>query len=190
MDTPGADDSRPTPEPGGPMPSPASAPRPASGPTTSGLPVEGTDAPSAPEAEPIVVGDPMGGATATAAITSTGAAAAGAMPPTSGLHGDWPAQATDAIVNAVGAVRDRTTGPIMTAARALVFGLFAVVLGLVVLVMVLIALIRLLDEALPSGVWLPYLILGLLFVVVGAVVFHKRKQQPASPASGGNTRRR
>jgi len=40
--------------------------------------------------------------------------------------------------------------------------------------MLLIAVIRLLDEALPSGVWLPYLVLGVLFVVAGALVFRKR----------------
>ena len=98
--------------------------------------------------------------------------------------GDWPAQATEAIVNVVDSVRDRTTGPITTIARGLVYGVFAAVLAIVVGVMAIIAVIRLLDEALPSGVWLPYLILGLVFVLAGALVFRKRNQ-PAVPA--GNT---
>jgi len=55
------------------------------------------------------------------------------------------------------------------------FGLFAGVVGMIVVVMAIIAAIRLLDEALPSGVWLPYLILGVLFVIAGALVFRKRK---------------
>jgi hypothetical protein len=88
--------------------------------------------------------------------------------------GDWPAQATNAIVDLVGTVRDKTTGPITTAARGIVFGLFAAVVALIVAVMALIAVIRLLDEALPSGVWLPYLILGVLFVIGGVLVFRKR----------------
>ena len=41
------------------------------------------------------------------------------------IGGDWPAQAADAIVNAVETVRDRTTTPIMKVARGLVFGVFA-----------------------------------------------------------------
>ena len=83
-------------------------------------------------------------------------------------------RAADAIVNVVGAVRDNTTGRITTIARAVVFGFFAVVLGLAVAVMLIIAAIRLLDEALPSGVWLAYLVLGVVMVVAGALVFRKR----------------
>jgi hypothetical protein len=81
-------------------------------------------------------------------------------------------------------VRDRTAAPISTVARGLVYGVFAGVLGIVVGVLAIIALVRLLDEALPSGVWLPYLILGLVFVLAGALVFRKRNR-PAVPA--GNT---
>ena len=46
---------------------------------------------------------------------------------------DWPAQAADTIVRVVGQVRDRTTGPAITAARAVVFGLLAAILGTVAL---------------------------------------------------------
>ena len=103
-----------------------------------------------------------------------------------GLEGDWPARAADAIVNVVGLVRDNTTGRITTIARGLVFGLFAAVIGTAVVVMLIIASIRLLDEALPSGVWLAYLVLGVVVVIAGALVFRKRNQ-PAPPA--GNTGR-
>ena len=103
-----------------------------------------------------------------------------------GLDGEWPAKAADAIVNVVGLVRDNTTGRITTFARGLVFGLFAVVVGTAVAVMAIIAAIRLLDEALPSGVWLAYLVLGVLAVIAGALVFRKRNQ-PA-PADGNTGR--
>ena len=42
---------------------------------------------------------------------------------------DWPAQAADTIVSVVEKVRDRTTGPAITATRAVVFGLLAAMLG-------------------------------------------------------------
>ncbi len=92
----------------------------------------------------------------------------------SALPSDWPAAATDAIVNAVDAVRDRTTGPIMIAARALVFGLFAVSLAVTVITMLVIAAIHFLDEVLPFSIWLPYLVLGVLLLVSGALVFQRR----------------
>lgn len=99
-----------------------------------------------------------------------------------GLGGDWPAQATDAIVNAVDAVRDRTTGPIMTAARGLVFGVFAAALAVTVITLVIIAAIHFLDEVLPFSIWLPYLVLGIVFLVSGALVFRRRMAPTA-----GNT---
>ncbi len=53
-------------------------------------------------------------------------------------------------------------------------------MAIVVTVMALIALVRLLDEVLPSGVWLPYLILGLVFTGIGALVFRKRRPTAAA----------
>ncbi|MCD9624458.1 hypothetical protein [Rhabdothermincola salaria] len=89
--------------------------------------------------------------------------------------GDWPAQVTDTIVDLVGTVRDKTTGPITTVARGVVLGLFAAVMAVMVAVIAIIALVRLLDEALPSSVWLPYLILGAVFVLAGALVYRRRR---------------
>jgi hypothetical protein len=92
--------------------------------------------------------------------------------------GDWPAQAADAIVNAVGAVRDRTTAPILKVARGIVFGVFAGILIITIVVMAIIGIVRLLDEVLPYGVWLPYLILGVVFTGGGALVFRRRNAPP------------
>ena len=94
--------------------------------------------------------------------------------PGAALPNDWPTTATDAIVNAVDAVRDRTTGPIMTIARALVFGVFALSLGITVITLLVIATIHFLDEVLPFSVWLPYLVLGAALLVVGGLVFSRR----------------
>lgn len=101
-----------------------------------------------------------------------------AAPPVAEPDGGWPAQAADKIVDVVDQVRSKTTGPALTAARVLVYGLIIAVLGVVVGVLFIIFAVRLLDELLPSGVWLPYLVLGLLFCVAGAVVFRRRKPPP------------
>lgn len=105
------------------------------------------------------------------------------------IGGDWPAQAADAIVNAVETVRDRTTTPIMKIARGLVFGVFAGTITLTIAVLAIIGIIRLLDEALPSGVWLPYLILGVVFTVVGALLFRRRNAPAPAPAVGKTSKR-
>jgi hypothetical protein len=105
------------------------------------------------------------------------------------IGGDWPAQAADAIVNAVETVRDRTTTPIMKIARGLVFGVFAGTIIVAIAVLAIIGAIRLLDEALPSGVWLPFLILGVLFTVVGALLFRRRNAPAPAPAAGKTSKR-
>jgi hypothetical protein len=92
---------------------------------------------------------------------------------------DWPAQATDTIVNLVDQVRAKTTGPAITVARGLVFGIMVGVLGLVAAVLLLIFAVRLTTELLDlvwdgAGVWLTYLIYGVVFTVVGGVIFGRR----------------
>ncbi len=99
------------------------------------------------------------------------------------VAGDWPAQAADRIVDLVDTVRDKTTGPIQTAARAAVYGLVAAILGVVVFVLLIIFAIRVLDivvdEFIPwGGIWLPYLILGVLFIGAGSFFFRRRRRAP------------
>jgi hypothetical protein len=92
------------------------------------------------------------------------------------LGGDWPVQATDKIVRAVDTVRDKTTGPLQTGARGVVYGLVAVVLGIMVFTLLVIAALRALDAFLPvGGIWLPYLIVGTIFLVGGYVMFRRRR---------------
>lgn len=93
--------------------------------------------------------------------------------------GDWPAQAADAIVDTVGKIRDRTTVPIMRLARAAVFGVFIGTFVIVLCTLLVIGVIRLLDEILPSGVWLPYLLLGAVVTGSGWLLFRKRNDVAA-----------
>jgi hypothetical protein len=90
-------------------------------------------------------------------------------------------------VNVVETVRDRTTGPLIVVARALVFGVFIGTIGSAVVVLAIIGTIRLLDRILPSSVWLPYLVLGLIFVAVGAIIFRRRNQ--SLPPTGNSSKR-
>jgi hypothetical protein len=102
------------------------------------------------------------------------------------FESDWPAEAADRIVDLVDNVRDKTTGPVQRVARAIVYGLLVAVTGIVVFVLVIIASIRalnvLVDHFWPWGhAWLPYLILGTIFLVAGAIVFRLRRPRVATP---------
>jgi drug/metabolite transporter (DMT)-like permease len=104
-------------------------------------------------------------------------APAPSAPTLPGLGGDWPAQAADKIVQVVGQVRDRTTGPAITVARGAVYGLLAGILGAVCLVLFIICLVRLLDTYVvgEDNTWLAHLIVGLLFSAVGMVMWRMRR---------------
>jgi hypothetical protein len=95
--------------------------------------------------------------------------------------GDWPSQAADTIERVVGTVRDRTTKPALTVARAIVYGTFAVVVGITALVLAAISLVRIVDVYLPEDVfgeentWFAHLVVGLPFVVAGLFLWSRRR---------------
>lgn len=105
------------------------------------------------------------------------------LPPPTGeatlTGGDWPAQAADTIVNVVDQVRAKTVVPATQATRGAVYGLLAVVLGITMLVLVYVAVVRALTELFEwafswGGVWVTYLLFGLVGLVAGAVLFRRR----------------
>lgn len=105
--------------------------------------------------------------------------------PQPGTGEDWPAHAADLIVRVVGQVRDKTTGPVLTIARGIVYGLLAALLGGTAAILVAIAAVRGLDELIEAIVdsretWAAHGIVGLLFTAVGAFMWSKRRA-PAEP---------
>jgi hypothetical protein len=94
--------------------------------------------------------------------------------------GDWPAQAADTIVRVVGQVRDKTTGPAITAARGVVYGLLALLLGTACAVFLAILLVRVLDSYLvgENNTWLAHFIVGALFALPGLVMLRLASRKP------------
>ncbi len=98
------------------------------------------------------------------------------------LEGDWPAQAATSIEQLVTTVRDRTTKPALTAARAVVYALVGGTLIMASLLLLVVCLIRLLNNYLPGDVWVAYLVLGSVFVIIGLVLWTQRGSAVIKPA--------
>ena len=81
-------------------------------------------------------------------------------------------------------VRTNTTDRLVKVARLLVFGLLAAIVGAMAGILAVIALVRLLDVLLPREVWLPYVVLGAIFLVAGLFLWSKRTAPTAAGASG------
>ena len=97
-------------------------------------------------------------------------------------NGDWAAQAADTVERVVGTVRDNTTTRAITAARAVVYGLFAAIVGLVMAILAVILAGRFLNVVVfpdwlfgEKHMWVVYLFVGLVCVIAGAVVWTLRR---------------
>jgi len=93
----------------------------------------------------------------------------------------WEAQITDRFVRAVDRLRARTTQPLLTASRGVVFGLVVIICGLTVLILFSVGIFRLLNNVLPGGSWTAYLVLGGLCCALGAW-FWSRRLPDSSPS--------
>jgi hypothetical protein len=87
------------------------------------------------------------------------------------IPAEWPAQAADAIVDTISKVRDKTTRPIVIAARGLVYGVLALIIGTVAVILLLVGITRFLTNWME--VWVVYTALAVLFSIGGAVLLRK-----------------
>ncbi|MGA7759655.1 MAG: hypothetical protein WBL31_03650 [Ilumatobacteraceae bacterium] len=93
---------------------------------------------------------------------------------------NWASETTDTLVSYIDLVRSKTTQNVVYAARAVVFGLIAVIVGTFALVILFVMLMRGLQALLElattweRAVYLSYLIVGAVFTIAGIVLFKKR----------------
>lgn len=105
----------------------------------------------------------------------------GVTPPAVAAPGsseDWTDQVTGLIVDTVDKVRSRTTGPILEVAKGSVHAVVALILLAPVAVLFLVLTIRVLTYFVFREVWITYAVLGMLFSLVGVVLWTRR--QPSS----------
>lgn len=95
---------------------------------------------------------------------------------------EWPTQAADTIVDTIAKVRDKTTKPALTVARALVYGLLAAIGGIVGLVLLLVFAGRLYNNYSPIGAWLFYAVISVILLIGGVVLLRMGTKTPAPKA--------
>ncbi len=87
---------------------------------------------------------------------------------------DWSKDLLDRLDHYIDVVRTNTTDRLVKVARVLVFGVIALILGTMAGIVALIGVVHLLDNVLPREVWLPYVIIGAIFLVVGLFLWSKK----------------
>lgn len=101
------------------------------------------------------------------------------MPEEPQPQSDWAAQAADRIEGLVKSIRAKTSDRLIGVARLLVYGILAAIMGLMALILFTIASVRALDELIPRGVWIPYLVVGAIFVAAGSFLWSKKRTHPS-----------
>lgn len=93
---------------------------------------------------------------------------------------EFPRKTVDFIDRVVGAVRDRTTKPIVAITRGIVFGSLIAVVSIALVTLLLIALMRGSQELFElvlserRAVWVSYFVVGGAFILVGALFMRAR----------------
>ena len=87
------------------------------------------------------------------------------------------ARALDTIDTVAATVNDRAVRPAVVAARSIVFGIVIAVIGLTVVIMFCIGFIRLTTIA-GHRIWASYIVLGLIFSAIGAILYARRGLPP------------
>ena len=86
-------------------------------------------------------------------------------------------RALDTIDTVVATVNDRAVRPAIVAARGIVFGVVIAVVAITVVVLFCVGFIRVTTIA-GHRIWASYIVLGLIFSAVGAVLYSRRGVPP------------
>ena len=93
---------------------------------------------------------------------------------------EFPKKTVDFIDRVVGAIRDRTTKPVVTVTRGIVFGSMVAVVAVSLVVLLLIAVMRGSQELFElvlserRAVWASYFVVGGSFILIGALLMRSR----------------
>jgi hypothetical protein len=117
------------------------------------------------------------GATAQGSTVASGApigASAG------GPAADWATEVTERVISGVDKLKGRTTRPVVTALRAIVYGIVVLVALLAALIFAVIGVVRIWDAYLPLSplgrrVWIGYVAIGAVLFLSGAVLLARRR---------------
>jgi hypothetical protein len=91
---------------------------------------------------------------------------------------DWTVQAADTVERVVTGIRDKTTVPLTTVARGLVYGQIAAVAAMTGIVLLAVLLVRIGDSYLPvhphaRAVWITEAIVGGIFLLPGVLLLRR-----------------
>jgi len=90
------------------------------------------------------------------------------------LPSGWIDAIMTRFTSTVDQLRSRTTQPIITGARGIVYGLVVLICSFAILSLLAIGIFRLIGNILPGDIWITYVVCGSLFCLLGTWMWSRR----------------
>jgi len=90
---------------------------------------------------------------------------------------NWTASITNKFIKTVSQFRSFTTDPIISSSKWIVYGLAVLLCVFTALILFGIAIFKIVDQSIPGGSWLAFILLGLFSCFLGFLLLKKRKNE-------------
>ena len=92
----------------------------------------------------------------------------------------------DRFISFVDQIRSRTTQPIITGARGLVYGLVVLICSFAILSLLAVGIFRFIENTLPGDSWIAYIDCGSLFCLLGTWMWSRREPKKSVSSQSDN----
>ena len=97
------------------------------------------------------------------------------------------ASITNKFIKTVSQFRSFTTDPIISSSKWIIYGLAVLLCIFTALVLFCIAIFKIVDQSIPGGSWLAFILLGSFFCSLGLLIVKKGKMKSNNNSTGWNT---
>ena len=94
---------------------------------------------------------------------------------TSKKNENWAASITSKFIKTVSQFRSFTTDPIISSSKWIIYGLAVLICVFTALILFVIAIFKIVDQSIPGGSWLAFILLGLFSCSLGLLIRKRQK---------------
>ena len=94
---------------------------------------------------------------------------------TSKKNENWAASITSKFIKTVSQFRSFTTDPIISSSKWIIYGLAVLLCVFTALILFCVAIFKIVDQSIPGGSWLAFILLGLFSCSLGLLIRKRQK---------------
>jgi len=94
---------------------------------------------------------------------------------TSKKNENWAASITSKFIKTVSQFRSFTTDPIISSSKWIIYGLAVLLCVFTALILFCVAIFKIVDQSIPGGSWLAFILLGLFSCSLGLLILKRQK---------------